>query len=363
MANLEGGVGQRIAAFEFHAKNSTSKIIAKTSSFMAPLKNVKNLISQLESKAALSLQTVERKKAQNLWSATTSLVRPSKFRHLFCAPSASLPLPPDVSFPLNSQPICHLNERYCVVGVSHRFHVFEWRNASDSTSSNASSASSTLAFGSSSCAEFGGVRLLDIRWNPHGPDMLAFSGSGGAIGIWRCSSFSSVAQPPSLTLVTSFRHSKDAHLVRWHPTSPEILVGVSAPDHRIAFYDVVRSTQIAVIGVHRDFICGVAWSRDGNHFVTFGKDGFVRFFDASCLSSGGGEVASLTLTTQFRAHSAIKPLEVTLLKDGRVFSSGFTQTSMREIALWPNPMSGNCRVDTPLFRETVGYHHLMFSDT
>merc|ERR1712168_1621050 len=210
--------------------------------------------------------------------------------------------------------------------------------------------------------DFGGLRLLDLRWNPHWPDIFAFSGTGGSIFIWRCAPnsairSSSVAQQPTLTCVTSFRLSKDAHSIRWHPTTPEILVCVSAPDHRIVFYNAVTSTRIAVIetGSHGDFISGVAWSKDGRQLVTSCKDGFVRFFNTSGLSLGHGEERSLSVATQFRAHSARKSFEITLLKDGRVFTSGFTGTSMREIALWPDLMRGENRVETPLFRETVDH--------
>ena len=387
----DGGVSQRIAAFELHSRNASSKNISKTSSSFvsAPLKNVKNIISKLES-GLTAFQNLEQKKTKLLSTlanpATTHLVRPSKFRHIYSVASASLPFPPEVAFLLNVKPILRVNHRFCALGVGHQFYVFEWRTATGSNPSSSaypvppttsSNPAPTTSFGPAATGFFSGVKLLDLQWNSRWPDILAISGTGGEIQTWKCVVVTQPMQesqqqqqqlpsrPPFLTRISSFRHSKDAHFIRWHPTASEILLAVLAPDHKIIFWNSIVGSQIAEIDAHPTFIGGIAWSnhpQEGGCLVTAAKDGIVRVFDCSAVKMATASKTSVVIPAarQFRAHGCCKAFDITVLKDGRVFTSGLTQSSMREIALWQDPTSLASNFDEPLFRETVSDQYSLY---
>merc|ERR1711962_1730343 len=192
-------------------------------------------------------------------------------------------------------------------------------------------------------ATFDGVKLLDLKWNPHRSNVLAFSGTGGSVQIWRVDGDDSAQQQQQqrqlcLTKTAHLQHTKDVHLVDWHPTTNDYLLSISSPDHKVVLWsaDGRQVWQLA----HPDLVGGISWSADGNSLTTTCRDGFVRFFVDGDLRWTSDSAAEAVAARQFRPHAAAYKLcQATILKDGRVFTSGSTKSSMREIALWEVSMT------------------------
>merc|ERR1711962_100003 len=267
MAVQEGRVRQHISAFE--CGGVKSKAISKSSS-VAPLKNVKNLISKLETGFNITNSEQKNNFLSSMGStgaatmAAANLVRPSKFRHIYCLVSAADSLLVDgVVFPLNEKPIFDLNDRFCAVAFRHKYFVFPFMPSS-SSSMNAAVAVGT----------FDGVKLLDLKWNPHRSNELAFSGTGGSVQIWRVDGDEQQQQQQlCLTKTAHLQHTKDVHLVDWHPIVGDYLLSISSPDHKVVLWsaDGRQVWQLA----HPDLVGGVSWSLDGNSLATTSRDGFV----------------------------------------------------------------------------------------
>merc|ERR1711962_962032 len=348
MAVQEGRVRQHISAFE--CGGVKSKAISKSSS-VAPLKNVKNLISKLETGLIMTNSEQKNNFLSSMGStgaatmAAANLVRPSKFRHIYCLVSAADSLLIDgVVFPLNEKPIFDLNACFCAVAFRHKYFVFPWTPSSSSSSADAAAFTRTMPSSSSSSSSsmnaavavgtFDGVKLLDLKWNPHRSSELAFSGTGGSVQIWRVDGDEQQQQQQlCLTKTAHLQHTKDVHLVDWHPIVGDYLLSISSPDHKVVLWsaDGRQVWQLA----HPDLVGGVSWSADGSSLTTPCRDGFVRFFVDGDLRWTSDSAAEAVAVRQFRPHAAVYKLcQATILKDGRVFTSGSTKSSMREIALW-----------------------------
>ena len=157
MAVQEGRVRQHISAFE--CGGVKSKAISKSSS-VAPLKNVKNLISKLETGFNITNSEQKNNFLSSMGStgaatmAAANLVRPSKFRHIYCLVSAADSLLVDgVVFPLNEKPIFDLNDRFCAVAFRHKYFVFPWTPSSSSSSSADAAAVFTSSSSSMNAAD------------------------------------------------------------------------------------------------------------------------------------------------------------------------------------------------------------------
>jgi len=79
------------------------------------------------------------------------------------------------------------------------------------------------------------------------------------------------------------------------------------------------------IDCHPNLIQCISWNYDGSRFVTSCKDGQIRV-----INPRNGEVLK-----QFKGHGGgTKSTQVTFLKNGMIFTTGFSKMSEREYALW-----------------------------
>ncbi|XP_064612217.1 coronin-1C-A-like isoform X2 [Liolophura sinensis] len=163
--------------------------------------------------------------------------------------------------------------------------------------------------------------VLDIAWSPFNDDIIASSSEDCHVKIWEI---------PEGGLVTNleepvadlFGHERKVGIVTWHPTAENVLLS-GGFDNRVIVWDVGEEEPLVEVNL-ADVILSASWSYDGSRFVTSTKDKKFRVIDAR-----KGEVIQ-----EGDGHKGSKPSQVHYLKNGQIFSTGFSRMSERQYALW-----------------------------
>jgi coronin-1B/1C/6 len=181
--------------------------------------------------------------------------------------------------------------------------------------------------------------VLDIKWCPFNDNIIASCSEDCTIKIWNIpddrvdfllnwtkAKDGGLIGKSNLTdpVVDLHGHQKKVMYVHWHPTAANILLSASADNH-IVIWNCGMSQALVDIDCHPNLIQCISWNYDGSRFVTSCKDGQIRI-----INPRSGEVLK-----QFKGHGGgTKSTQVTFLKNGMVFSTGFSKMSEREYALW-----------------------------
>ncbi|CAF3955446.1 unnamed protein product [Rotaria magnacalcarata] len=93
---------------------------------------------------------------------------------------------------------------------------------------------------------------------------------------------------------------------------------------KIFIWNVGKSMILQTIDCHPEVILSVSWNFTGSRIVTSCKDKIFRIINprtGQIVKSGMG-------------HQGAKPARAIYLRDGRIFSTGFSRMSERQYALW-----------------------------
>jgi len=322
-----GRVKGCIKAFENLGVSTASRVIAK-SPIAKTLRNVKDFINKFEKglnpeKEIISKSLGNRK----------PIVRESKLRHIFCKPLKGCDLK-SLNISLSEKPLFCLNKHYFVVALKQHCYVF----VKDLDVDKSSAALECLE------TQFSGTKILDVKLNPVDDKVFACCGVGGKVQMWRVKTENG---KHLLLQLRSLCHKKDVVGITWHPISVDILVTRCSTSHVLTIWNALTGCILSQINCHKETIFAISFNMSGKTLATTCKDGIVRLIE--CES---GHVRN------YQAQSSMKDLQVTILKDGRLFVSGLSKTSMREISLWDpeDPLK-------PLFKDSIDYgissfHHV-----
>lgn len=95
-------------------------------------------------------------------------------------------------------------------------------------------------------------------------------------------------------------------------------------DNKIFIWNVATAEIFTEISIHNDTIYSAVWNYNGSLILTSCKDKMLRLFDprtGKLLKEGKG-------------HTATKPMRTLFMKDGRIFTTGFSRTGERQYALY-----------------------------
>ncbi|XP_042327592.1 coronin-1A isoform X2 [Sceloporus undulatus] len=127
-------------------------------------------------------------------------------------------------------------------------------------------------------------------------------------------------------LVTLEGHSKRVGIVTWHPTAQNLLLSAGC-DNVVKVWDVgVGQAPLSLDELHPDAIYSASWNQDGSLLCTACRDKRVRIFDPRA----GGTIANELP----RPHEGSRPVRVVTVNDGKLFTTGFSRMSERQVALW-----------------------------
>ncbi|BFZ18200.1 hypothetical protein BsWGS_21240 [Bradybaena similaris] len=163
--------------------------------------------------------------------------------------------------------------------------------------------------------------VLDIAWCPHNDDVIASASEDCTVKLWQIPE-GGLKENLTDPVVDLGSHQRRVTLLVWHPTAMNVLLSTGS-DNLIIMWNV--GTGEAVLQIEMpDQIYSGSFNSDGSRFVCTCKDKKLRILDThtgKVLQEGQG-------------HLGTKPSQCAYLKNGQVFSTGFSKMSERQYALW-----------------------------
>ena len=109
------------------------------------------------------------------------------------------------------------------------------------------------------------ARAQSVRYSPDGKTLAVAGGNPGRMGelqLWAVDK-----EKLKLSIAVGF---DTVYGVSWSPDSKFVAVG--CPDNTVRAFDAVTGKQILQQGAHNDWVLGTAFSADGSHIVSIGRD-------------------------------------------------------------------------------------------
>lgn len=165
--------------------------------------------------------------------------------------------------------------------------------------------------------------VLDLDFNPFNDNLIASVSedcTGKIWGIPEGGLTANLTEP----LQTLNGHKRKVGTVLFNQVANNI-VATSSSDFSVKVWDIEKGKDVCSIEAqHTDIISSVDWNGNGSLLVTACKDKKVRVLDPR-----QNKVAS-----EAEAHLGVKGSRVCWLHGDKVFSSGFSKTSEREVCIW-----------------------------
>ncbi|VFV39141.1 coronin-1b isoform 1 [Lynx pardinus] len=166
--------------------------------------------------------------------------------------------------------------------------------------------------------------VLDIDWCPHNDEVIASGSEDCTVMVWQIPE-NGLASPLTEPVVVLEGHTKRVGIVTWHPTARNVLLSAGC-DNVVLIWNVGTAEELYRLdGLHPDLIYNVSWNRNGSLFCSACKDKSVRIIDPR---------RGTLVAERERAHEGARPMRAIFLADGKVFTTGFSRMSERQLALW-----------------------------
>ncbi|XP_019327310.1 PREDICTED: coronin-6 [Aptenodytes forsteri] len=163
--------------------------------------------------------------------------------------------------------------------------------------------------------------VLDIDWCPHNDNVIA---SASEDTVWQVPDYvpvRNVTEP----VVTLEGHSKRVGIISWHPTARNVLLSAGC-DNLVILWNVGTGEMLLVLeDMHTDLIYNVGWNRNGSLLVTTCKDKKVRVIDPR---------KQQVVAEKAKPHDGARPIRAIFMADGKIFTTGFSKMSERQLGLW-----------------------------
>ncbi|XP_046549809.1 LOW QUALITY PROTEIN: coronin-1C-like [Haliotis rubra] len=163
--------------------------------------------------------------------------------------------------------------------------------------------------------------VLDISWCPHNDDVIASASEDCTIKIWQIPE-GGLTKPLTEPVVDLVAHQRRVSCVKWHPTAHNVLLSAGS-DNKIFIWNVGTGEVFTEIDLP-DLPLSASFNFNGSKFACTCKDKKLRVYNSrsgECLQEEPG-------------HAGAKPAQVVYLKDGLIFTTGFSRMSERQYALW-----------------------------
>lgn len=163
--------------------------------------------------------------------------------------------------------------------------------------------------------------VLDVQWCPHNDDIVASGSEDCTVKVWQIPEGGLLRnlEEPVVDLVA---HQRRVGLVVWHPTVQNILLS-GGSDNKVFIWNIGTGEAVMEIDFP-DIPLSASWGLDGTKFVLSCKDRKIRLVDPR-----SGEILK-----EATSHEGSKPVQVVYLKNGTIFTTGFSKMSERQYALW-----------------------------
>ncbi|NXG73768.1 CORO6 protein, partial [Baryphthengus martii] len=166
--------------------------------------------------------------------------------------------------------------------------------------------------------------VLDIDWCPHNDNVIASSSEDTTVMVWQIPDYvpvRNITEP----VVTLEGHSKRVSIISWHPTARNVLLSAGC-DNLVILWNVGTGEMLLVLDdMHTDLIYNVGWNRNGSLLVTTCKDKKVRIIDPR---------KQQIVAEKVKPHDGTRPIRAIFVADGKIFTTGFSKMSERQLGLW-----------------------------
>ncbi|XP_074017007.1 coronin-6 isoform X3 [Numenius arquata] len=166
--------------------------------------------------------------------------------------------------------------------------------------------------------------VLDIDWCPHNDNVIASASEDTTVMVWQIPDYvpvRNITEP----VVTLEGHSKRVGIISWHPTARNVLLSAGC-DNLVILWNVGTGEMLLVLeDMHTDLIYNVGWNRNGSLLVTTCKDKKVRVIDPRKQE---------IVAEKDKPHDGARPIRAIFMADGKIFTTGFSKMSERQLGLW-----------------------------
>ncbi|NXV99182.1 CORO6 protein, partial [Fregetta grallaria] len=175
--------------------------------------------------------------------------------------------------------------------------------------------------------------VLDIDWCPHNDNVIASASEDTTVMVWQVPDYvpmRNITEP----VVTLEGHSKRVGIISWHPTARNVLLSAGC-DNLVILWNVGTGEMLLVLeDMHTDLIYNVGWNRNGSLLVTTCKDKKVRVIDPR---------KQQVVAEKAKPHDGARPIRAIFMADGKIFTTGFSKMSERQLGLWDLVRDGGSR--------------------
>ncbi|UYV61297.1 CORO1C, partial [Cordylochernes scorpioides] len=189
--------------------------------------------------------------------------------------------------------------------------------------------------------------VLDIAWCPFNDNVIASASEDGVVRVWQIPD-GGLSRPLTEAVVELVGHQRRVAQIVWHPSANNVLLSAGG-DHRLLVWNVGTGEILAQLA-HPDLIFHCSWKWDGSRVISTCKDRKIRVFDPR---SGEVELEAM-------GHEGAKPQRAIYLRDGNIFSTGFSRMSERQYALRSEKVLFKGKFDCPtitkcwLYQSAIG---------
>ncbi|XP_032783799.2 coronin-1C-A-like isoform X3 [Daphnia magna] len=180
--------------------------------------------------------------------------------------------------------------------------------------------------------------VLDIAFSPHNENLIASGSEDCSAKLWNIpdGGLTSTMTEPFLALLY---HQRRVGLVLWHPSAESILL-TAGSDNLVVIWNADTGEPTIVIDSHPDLVYSACWNWNGSKLLTTCKDKKIRI-----INPRAG-----TIEEEAICHEGSKASRAIFLRNGLIFTTGFSKVSERQYSLresghLSNPMVQN-EVDT-----------------
>ncbi|CAJ0949190.1 unnamed protein product [Ranitomeya imitator] len=142
--------------------------------------------------------------------------------------------------------------------------------------------------------------------------------------VWQIPDYTpvrSITEP----IVTLEGHSKRVGIITWHPSARNVLLSAGS-DNMIIIWNVGTGEALITLDeMHSDLVYNVCWNYNGSLITTTCKDKKLRVIDPRKQE---------IVAEKSGAHEGARPIKSIFLSDGKIFTTGFSKMSERQLALW-----------------------------
>jgi len=162
--------------------------------------------------------------------------------------------------------------------------------------------------------------VLDVAFCPHNDNVIASGSEDCYVKVWQIPD-GGITRTMTESVVDLVGHQRRVGLVLWHPSAQNILLSAGS-DNKVNIWNVGTGECLLNFTLP-DLVLSGCWNWDGSEVLFTCKDKTIRRVDPR-----SGEIEEEAV-----AHEGSKGARAIYLKNGLVFTTGFTKHSERQYSL------------------------------